>query len=221
MSSLLTTAAHMHIQIAGPWPSVAIASLALLFTVGSFWWLNARRGKLKSYEPQSFAACRTPDKLRLLFPLVIYNSGATPIVVQDMQLNFPEESRWKAPLPWTTTRSQLPPSSDSFRHPATAGPFPRYSQSLDEPPNRCLLSSEDYSPIVAPLARDYRIRIEVKVVHRKRWIQLVTFTLRAAHVTEPERYIAYSNSAHDLTEETVRESKAALERLISRLQAQP
>jgi hypothetical protein len=72
-----------------------------------------------------------------------------------------------------------------------------------------------------PLARDYRIRIEVKVVHRKRWIQLVTFTLRAAHVTDPERYITYSNSAHDLTEETVRESKAALEQLISRLQAQP
>jgi hypothetical protein len=76
-------------------------------------------------------------------------------------------------------------------------------------------------PTVTPLARDYRIRIEVKVVHRKRWIQLVTFTLRAAHVTDPERYITYSNSAHDLTEETVRESKAALERLISRLQAQP
>ncbi|MFL5533503.1 MAG: hypothetical protein ACJ8BC_16180 [Gemmatimonadales bacterium] len=36
-----------------------------------------------------------------------------------------------------------------------------------------------------------------------------------------ERYITYSNSAHDLTEETVRESKAALERLISTLQAQP
>jgi hypothetical protein len=56
-------------------------------------------------------------------------------------------------------------------------------------------------PVVTPLARDYRIRIEVKVVHRERWIQLVTFTLRAAHVTDPERYIAYSNSAHDLTEE--------------------
>ena len=88
MSPLLTTAAHVHIQIAGPWPSVAIASLALLFTVGSFWWLNARQGRLKSYEPQSFAACRIPDKLRLLFPLVLYNSGATPIVVQDMRLTF-------------------------------------------------------------------------------------------------------------------------------------
>jgi hypothetical protein len=212
MSSLLTTAAHVHIQIAGPWPSVAIASLALLFTVGSFWWLNARQGRLKSYEPQSFAACRTPDKLRLLFPLVIYNSGATPIVVQDMRLTFPEESRWKAPLPWTTTRSQLPPSSDGWTFPAVFSIAGRTAQQM-------FIEFGGLFPIVAPLARDYRIRIEVKVVHRKRWIQLVTFTLRAAHVTDPERYIAYSNSAHDLTEETVRESKAALERLISRLQA--
>jgi hypothetical protein len=214
MSPLLTTAAHVHIQIAGPWPSVAVASLALLFTVGSFWWLNARQGRLKSYEPQSFAACRTPDKLRLLFPLVFYNSGATPIVVQDMRLSFPEESRWKAPLPWTTTRSQLSPSSDGWTFPAVFSIAGRAAQQM-------FIEFGGPFPIVTPLARDYRIRIEVKVVHRKRWIQLVTFTLRAAHVTEPERYIAYSNSAHDLTEETVRESKAALERLISRLQAQP
>lgn len=214
MSPLLTTAAHVHIQIAGPWPSVAIASLALLFTVGSFWWLNARRGRLKSYEPQSFAACRTPDKLRLLFPLVLYNRGATPIVVQDMRLTFPEESHWKAPLPWTTTRSQLPPSSDGWTFPAVFSIAGRTAQQM-------FIEFGGPFPIVTPLARDYRIRIEVKVVHRKRWIQLVTFTLRAAHVTDPERYITYSNSAHDLTEETVRESKAALERLISKLQAQP
>jgi hypothetical protein len=143
MSSVISNPAHVHIQIAGTWPSVAIASLALLFTVGSFWWLNARRGKLKSYEPQSFAACRTPDKLRLLFPLVIYNSGATPIVVQDMQLNFPEESRWKAPIPWTTTRSQLPPDDGG-------GLSQRYSLSLVEAPHRCSLNSEDRFRMLRP-----------------------------------------------------------------------
>jgi hypothetical protein len=34
-------------------------------------------------------------------------------------------------------------------------------------------------------------------------------------------YITYSNSPRDLTEETVRESKAALERLTGKPQAQP
>jgi hypothetical protein len=214
MSSVITTLAHVHIQIAGPWPSVVIASLALLFTVGSFWWLNARRGKLKSYEPQSFAACRTSDKLRLLFPLVIYNSGATPIVVQGIQLNFPEESRWKAPIPWTTTRSQLPPDDGGWTFPAVFSIPGRSAQQM-------FIEFGGPFPDVMPLARDYQIRIEVKVVHRKRWKHLITFTLRAAHITHPERYITYSNSPRDLTEETVRESKAALERLISKLQTQP
>ena len=214
MSPFSTTPAHVHIQIAGPWPSIMVASLALLFTVGSFWWLNARQGKLKSSEPQSFAACRTPDKLRLLFPLVLYNSGATPIVVQDMQLRFPEESRWNAPLPWTTTRSQLPPSDGGWAFPAVFSIPGRTAQQL-------FIEFGGLFPDVTPLARDYRVLIEVKVVHRKQWKHLVTFTLSGAHITHPERYIAYSNSPHDLTEETVRESEAALERLISRLQAHP
>jgi hypothetical protein len=108
-----------------------------------------------------------------------------------MRLTFPEESRWKAPLPWTTTRSQLPPSSDGWTFPAVFSIAGRTAQQM-------FIEFGGLFPIVAPLARDYRIRIEVKVVHRKRWIQLVTFTLRAWHVTDPERYIAYSNSAHDL-----------------------
>jgi hypothetical protein len=213
MSPLNSTLEHVHIQVAGPWPSVAIASLALLFTVGSFWWLNARQGKLKSSEPQSFAACRTPDKLRLLFPLVFYNSGAKPIVVQDMQLTFPEESRWKSPLPWKTTRSQLPPSDGGWAFPAVFSIPGRTAQQMFIEFGGSFLD-------VTPLARDYRVRIEAKVAHRKKWKHLITFTLRAAHVTHPERYIAYSNSPHDLTEETVRDSEAALERLISGLQAQ-
>lgn len=214
MSSLIATPAHVHIQIAGPWPSVAIASLALLFTVGSFWWLNARQGRLKSSEPQSFAACRTPDKLRLLFPLVIYNSGATPIIVQDMQLNFPRNHAGRRL--YRGQRHAL-----SSRQLMTGWTFPAVFSIPGRSAQQMFIEFGGPFPDVTPLARDYQIRIEVKVVHRKRWKHLVTFTLRAAHVTHPERYITYSNSAHDLTEETVRESKAALERLTSKLQAQP
>jgi hypothetical protein len=143
MSSLIATPAHVHIQIAGPWPSVAIASLALLFTVGSFWWLNARQGRLKSSEPQSFAACRTPDKLRLLFPLVIYNSGATPIIVQDMQLNFPRNHAGRRL--YRGQRHAL-----SSRQLMTVGPSQRYSLSLVEAPNRCSLNSGDRSRMLRP-----------------------------------------------------------------------
>jgi len=44
-----------------------------------------------SFEPHSFAACVTPELSRLRFPLVRYNTGAKPIVVQNIQLWFPEK----------------------------------------------------------------------------------------------------------------------------------
>jgi hypothetical protein len=207
MSPAISTLAHIHIRVAGPWLSIAVASLALLFTIGSFWWLNARRGKLKSFEPQSFAVCRTPDKLRLLFPLVLYNTGAKPIVVQDLRLRFAKEPRWQMPLPWTTTRSQLVSNDHAF--PAVFSIPGRSAQQM-------FVEFGGSFPEVTPLARDYEVRVEAKVGHRKNWKRLITFALRGAHITHPDRYIAYSNSPHDLTEATVKESEAALQQLIAR-----
>jgi hypothetical protein len=59
--------------------SFLIACLALTFTIGSFWWLNARQGRLTSFEPHSFAAVAIPMQSRVRFPLVLYNTGAKPI----------------------------------------------------------------------------------------------------------------------------------------------
>jgi hypothetical protein len=157
----ITLLAHIHIQIAGPWASVTVASLALLFTVGSFWWLNARQGRLKSFEPQSFAACVTPDILRLRFPLVLYNSGAKPIIIQNLRLRFPEEPRWNRPLPWTTTRSQLKPASDdNHAFPAVFSLSGRTAQQM-------FVEFGGVFPEVTPLARDYRVQIEVNLGHRQ------------------------------------------------------
>src|SRR5215216_5408341 len=89
----------------------AIALMALIFTVASFWWLQARQGNLRSYEPHTFGFYRQPNKVRLRFPLVFYNTGPKPIVVQDMRLSFPEQSG-VTPIEWRTSRSQLMPDTD-------------------------------------------------------------------------------------------------------------
>jgi hypothetical protein len=60
--------------------SFLIACLALTFTIGSFWWLNARQGRLTSFEPHSFATWASqssPYETRVRFPLVLYNTGVT------------------------------------------------------------------------------------------------------------------------------------------------
>ncbi|MHA5055071.1 hypothetical protein, partial [Streptomyces sp. SD15] len=60
---------------------------ALLFTIASFWWLNARQGCLRSWEPHSFAAIASGSVVRLRLPLVVHNTGVKPIVVQDLRLS--------------------------------------------------------------------------------------------------------------------------------------
>lgn len=93
-------------------PAVIVAACALAFTVASFWWLNARRGKLRSFEPHTFAGVFSePAMLLLRFPLVLHNTGPVPLIVQNLRLRFPNEGV-ALPLPWRTSRVQLKPDEE-------------------------------------------------------------------------------------------------------------
>lgn len=59
-----------------PYAAVAISLFALAFTIGSFWWLHARRGSLTATAPRVYAFSSNAMRLRL--PLVIYNSSVKP-----------------------------------------------------------------------------------------------------------------------------------------------
>ncbi|GAA2579215.1 hypothetical protein [Streptomyces lienomycini] len=200
-----------------------VAACALVFTVASFWWLNARRGHLKTWEPHSFALAANTTKVRIRFPLVLHNTGAKPIVVLDLRLSFPDEPSSVLPLPWTTTRDRLrPESDDGLRLPACFAVAGRGADQL-------FVEFGAPFPSFVPEARDYKVRIEAKLGHRllrhrllRRakggWQHLVTFPLRAAHITEPGRYLAYSNSPHDLTKDDVRKANEALAGLLNKLE---
>ncbi|MGP4029169.1 hypothetical protein [Actinomadura sp. 3N407] len=158
--------------------AVIVAMCALAFTVGSFWWLHARRGHLESYEPHSFAASLV-GPLRIRVPLVLYNTGPVPIVVQSIRLRVGEEP----PLTWITTRSQLRPGKgDEHRF---AAPFPVLGRSAQQV---FVEFGRDNSLEV----EDHEVRVEVKLGHKKDWISLLAFTLRTGQVKHPN-YITYSN----------------------------
>jgi len=211
----ITALAHVHIRIDSlRWPSgsVVISCLALGFTIGAFWVLNARQGRLKSFEPHTFAAGFTlGGEVRLRFPLVLYNTGAKPIVVQNMRLSFPKEVS-SEPLHWTTTRIRIKPTSDDGHE------FPAVFSVPGRSTLQMFVEFGIVFPGVWPRARDYQVRIEVKLGHRRKWRHLLTFPLRAAHITSPDRYITYSNSAHDLTEEVIAEAKAAMDEFARKVQ---
>ena len=208
--------AHIHIQINGlRWPpaSVLIACLALLFTITSFWLLNARQGRLRSFEPHSFAAALRQHDLVMLFrfPLVLHNTGAKPIVVQDMRLSFPSESPPDLLLPWRSTRSQIKPEKgDGHAFPAVFSIPGRTAQQM-------FVEFGGSFPGAIPKVRPYRALIEVKLGHRKKWKRLLQFTIRAEHITEITAYITYSNSPYDITPEDIAKAHASREDLARRI----
>ncbi|MFF9640534.1 hypothetical protein [Kitasatospora aureofaciens] len=200
-------------------PAAAIvAGCALLFTIGSFWWLNARRGRLQSFEPHTFAGCATSSVTLLRIPLVLYNTGAKPIIVQDLQLRFPDEPAFIASLPWRTTRNQLKPApDDGHAFPAVFAVKGRTAEQL-------FVEFGAPFPGFLPEARDYRVSIEAKLGHRQGWIgfrtdrvELLAFTLRVGHMVSPDAYITYSNSPRDLSAGDVQKANDALEALARKL----
>jgi hypothetical protein len=92
------------------WAPTIIAVAALGFTIGSFWWLNARVGRLTvAGVPMSYAATTERDRLILLFPLVFNNTGPVPYVVRDLRLRFHDEPDG-VPLAFERVRTGISPS---------------------------------------------------------------------------------------------------------------
>lgn len=185
--------------------------MALLFAVASFWWLNARQGKLQSYEPHSFAFSGGSHVLLFRLPLVLYNTGAKPIIVQNLQLAFPDEPSAVLPLPWRSERAQLGPEpEDGHRYPAVFSVPGRQAQ-------QHFMEFGGPFPSIDLAARDYKVVLQARLGHKRGWRNVLTFTLRAAHITHPYNYVTYSNSPFDITPEMAASAQRSLATLMRTL----
>jgi hypothetical protein len=189
-------------------PALVVSICALIFTLASFWWLNARQGHLKSYEPHSFAALVSGSTiLQLRFPLVLHNTGPKPIVVQSFLLRFPDEPKSVIPLSWRATYSELKPhKEDGEKVPAI---FAVPGRSAEQH----FIEFGGLFPGFVLAANDCRVEITTKLGHRKKWKPLLSFTLRASRISFPDEYIVYRNLLYDQTED----DKAKLSKAFVRL----
>ncbi|MGW5653279.1 hypothetical protein [Streptomyces humi] len=185
-----------------------VSTCALLFTVASFWWLHARQGRLKAWEPHAFAVIVGGSTARLRLPLILHNTGPKPIVVQNIILTFPDEPASHLPLLWVSSPSRLQPGPDEEAKPPAGFVVPG-REALQ-------LFIEFQAPFSAflPEARDYKAQLQVRVGHRKGWRRLLTFSLRAANIIDPGRYTVYDNAPVELTKEDQRRADAALLELL-------
>ncbi|MFE4964440.1 hypothetical protein [Streptomyces sp. NPDC056660] len=185
-----------------------VSTCALLFTVASFWWLNARQGHLRTWEPHAFAAVVHSSTTRLRLPIILHNTGPKPIVVQDLILTFPDEPASHLPLLWVSSPSHLQPGPDEdAKLPAGFVVPGREAQ------QRFIEFEAPLSGFM-PEARDYKVQLQVRVGHRKGWRRLLTFTLRAANIIDPSRYTVYNNAPVELTKEDQKRADAALLELL-------
>lgn len=68
--------------------SLIVSAAALIFTVGSFYWLQARKGQMRAQKVSTFSGAIRPDGVFLRLPIMIYNTGAKPRVVSGLRLRF-------------------------------------------------------------------------------------------------------------------------------------
>lgn len=187
--------------------AAVVAAGALIFTVASFWWLNARRGRLKSFEPHTFSCGMDPWKVRLRLPLVVYNTGAIPIIVQNLRLRlrFPEEPDSTQPLPWVASLSQIKPEKGEARD------FPAVLSISGRAASQMFVEFGAPSLGFTLEARGYPVQVDAKLGHKKEWQSLLTFTLQAGQITCPDQYLTYENTPP--SEERRQEADAALKQL--------
>jgi hypothetical protein len=144
--------------------TILIAVLALLFTVASFWWLNARRGHLEVVRPRTYAFSKM---VRLRLPLAFYNTGAVALIVADLRLVMNEEP--PLALPWITARAVLRPEKDDGF--AYATPFSVQGRTTREVVAE-FGADHEWSP---SLGTRYRARLQAQVHPSGEWTDVLVF----------------------------------------------
>ncbi|MBN6037752.1 hypothetical protein [Amycolatopsis sp. 195334CR] len=191
-------------------PSLLIAGLALLFTVASFWWIHARRGRMLCYPPLSYAAAFTKDRPTITLPLVIINTGPLPIIVLDFRLlidsasstkksadnkdsNETEEaqsgtSNLPLTLSWGAVHEELQPRPDTKIE--MPSPFSIEGRGVAER----FIEFSRRSCYISPTNGPYTATVQVKAGHKSGWCDLLIFTLHTELANGGHRnFIARTN----------------------------
>jgi hypothetical protein len=163
-------------------PPVVVAVCALLFTVGSFWWIQARRGRLRAYGPHAYGGCLAGNKKLLILPLIIHNPAPAPLAVVNTRLLLsPIGGGETTFFYWHAIQTALTGVNETR---VFASPFPvegrrAVEKFLEFQCNRpeVRLDNGPYSAVV-------EVQVEPSWRRPPRWSRLVRFTLNTQLITE-------------------------------------
>lgn len=161
--------------------ALTVAFLSLAFTIFSFWWLQARTGRIVGYAPSTFTSLIDIDRISLRIPVVAYNTGARSRVVRELQLVLSRLDHQHV-LRWNDFRHTLNATDKT-----EANDFADFASSYvvrgREGDQRFVTFNGDASGDWPPEPEDYHARIQARLDKSDAWVDLDTFTLHLWHVT--------------------------------------
>lgn len=188
--------------------ALAISLMALLFTVLSFWWLHARPGRLRSYEPTKWAAYVDRERSAIRLPLTLHNTGAATLVVISIRLRFVEGGE---PMVWEWTRTSVNPKADDIED--VTAPF-----SIPGRETRELVPEfRGAFPGIVPDQRAYPVTVEAHTSLGDDWRTILSFDLQFKNLVHPGNYIVYTNQIDYLTEHQLEEGATNLAQMRAQL----
>lgn len=165
-------------------PTVAL--LALLFTVGSFWWGNWRRGRIVVGRPRTYSYATNDERTILLLPLPISNTGARTIIVSALRL-VPKVGE-RRDIPYVRVRTAAVPKSDGtdFASAVTIGGRGAVVKFCEFEADNSFRLTDDLNVFY----------VEALLDHKRQWIKLGQVSLHvnpADHSRNSGRFITYDN----------------------------
>jgi hypothetical protein len=171
-------------------PALIISLCTLTFTIASFWWLNARQGKLKGFPPQTFAM-KHDTRTLIRVPFAVHNTGPKPIVVRDIKLRCFTNDREFCEFSWKMTPSNLDPTMDRAAPSKLPAVFVLQGHSAHE------LVIEFAGNFLHSDNRQECCTTEILALlgHKNSWASLSRFNLHLERTKKQDRYTPYLNSA--------------------------
>lgn len=148
--------------------------------------MNWRTGHLELWPPRSYAA-KGGRQLTLQLPLVMFNTGPTPIVLRNLRVVIAGE-----PQPvigsFQATVSKL--ATDDGREWASALPI-RGREAVS-----IVAQFSNRNPGLTFVSRTYTVEVQARLNKSEKWTSLITFDLRVTDQHLPqlnELFIAHDN----------------------------
>ena len=146
--------------------ALVLSLCAIVFTIFSFWWLNARRGKVIAVGPQYVFGQFKQEKLAIQLPIVLQNTGPSSIVISAFTIKFLETQKDK--LIWVGFSTDPLDGEFSFKKPVVLKGFDAVQTIL-------YFQREAAENLFAP----HRVQVQAIWSGKSTWMALTSFTMPA------------------------------------------